>query len=171
MKPETSSLNNLRDIAVPPPVSWWPLAPGWWFVIMIVASVLSYIAYLSWRTWYSSAYRREALNALAQSTTIAEVSNVLKRTALAKFPRSEVAALSGEQWCTWLQRTGKESLSNVVQKAFTIDVFTNADLSSLPEVLIFAESWIRTHKSSSDEATPDLPPTSAHTLAEASVEC
>lgn len=40
MNADASSLDDLRDIAVPPPVSWWPLAPGWWVVILIVASIL-----------------------------------------------------------------------------------------------------------------------------------
>jgi len=32
---------NLRDIHLPDPISWWPIAPGWW---MIIASVILVIA-------------------------------------------------------------------------------------------------------------------------------
>ncbi|WIO75421.1 DUF4381 domain-containing protein [Porticoccaceae bacterium LTM1] len=30
-------MNELKDIHLPDPVSWWPLAPGWWLVAVIVA--------------------------------------------------------------------------------------------------------------------------------------
>ncbi|MBT3527943.1 MAG: DUF4381 domain-containing protein, partial [Porticoccaceae bacterium] len=35
-------LAELRGIHLPDPISWWPLAPGWWVLIVI------FIAGLSW---------------------------------------------------------------------------------------------------------------------------
>ncbi|MBL4711699.1 MAG: DUF4381 domain-containing protein [Gammaproteobacteria bacterium] len=27
---------NLKDIHLPEPILWWPLAPGWWMVIALL---------------------------------------------------------------------------------------------------------------------------------------
>ena len=43
MKPDPASLENLRDIAVPPPVPWWPPAPGWWVLGLLALLVLIYL--------------------------------------------------------------------------------------------------------------------------------
>jgi hypothetical protein len=54
----------LRDIHLPAPVSWWPLAPGWWvsLALLLVSGVL-----LAW--WWRGAptrrARRAALDELA----------------------------------------------------------------------------------------------------------
>jgi len=171
MNSDSSSLNNLRDIAVPPPVSWWPLAPGWWFIIVLIISVLSYIAYRAWCNWCASAYRRAALCELNAATTIADVSNILKRTALVAFPRGEVASLSGKQWCTWLQRTGTMSLPAAVLIAFTKDVFSNQQTQALPEVIDFAEAWIRSHEPTTEKVTSSAFSVSKQTPVEATAEC
>ena len=37
MDPE---LLPLRDLHLPEMVGWWPLAPGWWFLIALAAAVI-----------------------------------------------------------------------------------------------------------------------------------
>lgn len=37
----------LRDIHLPPPIGWWPLASGWWWLVAIV--MLSVLALAVWR--------------------------------------------------------------------------------------------------------------------------
>ena len=34
---QADSLAQLRDIQLPEPISWWPLAPGWWVLIISVS--------------------------------------------------------------------------------------------------------------------------------------
>ena len=38
-------LEQLRDVHLPEPVSWWPLAPGYWIVLALVVVVLGMLAY------------------------------------------------------------------------------------------------------------------------------
>ena len=52
-----------------------------------------------------NAYRRAALQELATADAGA-ISAILKRTALAAFPREQVASLSGAEWLAFLDRTG-----------------------------------------------------------------
>jgi Domain of unknown function (DUF4381) len=55
---DPTSLKNLFDIVVPPPVPGWPSAPGW-FVVGAVLLVLGFwVAWRAWRHWRAAAYRQ-----------------------------------------------------------------------------------------------------------------
>jgi hypothetical protein len=40
---------HLRDIHLPPPAGWWPLAPGWWILIGIALLLLTWLAWRGYR--------------------------------------------------------------------------------------------------------------------------
>lgn len=105
----------LRDLHLPPPVDWWPLAPGWWFVIALLALGLAWLIRLAWRKRQFLAPRRHAVRSLAaieadylrhQDPVLLarQASELLRRTMLAYAPRHEVAGLTGEAWLSWLDR-------------------------------------------------------------------
>jgi len=105
----------LRDLHLPDPVGWWPLAPGWWVLIALAVAGVVYLLYLRYLKWRANAARRAALGELAriysdfgsgaEATGIAiRVSELLRRSMLAYAPRSEVAGLTGERWLQWLDR-------------------------------------------------------------------
>jgi hypothetical protein len=112
-------LNALRDIHLPNAISWWPLAPGWY--VLIVLSILACTIccfYIAQRRKQGLA-KREALILLniymqnyanrqagTQQST-ASLNELLRRVALAYYPRVEVASLSGKSWIDFLNRTGK----------------------------------------------------------------
>lgn len=115
---DPASLEKLHDIVVPDPVSWWPPAAGWYilgFLALVAAILLLVRAVLNWR---NNRYRREALVELAeirnasrditqQPGAIARLAELLKRVALAAWPRETVAHLSGRPWIEFLNRTGQ----------------------------------------------------------------
>jgi hypothetical protein len=105
----------LRDLHLPEMIGWWPLAPGWWFLIVLVAAGLGYLTYQSFAKWRRNAARRIALRELAriqheykdgvdEISLAIELSELLRRTMLAYAPRNEVAGLTGESWLRWLDR-------------------------------------------------------------------
>lgn len=59
-------LDQLRDIHLPPPVSWWPPAPGWWILALLAAFSCLMLGYRLRRRWQEQHYRREANAALIQ---------------------------------------------------------------------------------------------------------
>ncbi len=108
MNGSNDPLASLRPLHTPAPVGWWPPAPGWW----LLAVVLLASAGLAW--WYrrKTALRRVALAELRDlergepdnARLTAGVNRLLRRVALARFPRTQVAALSGEAWLGFLDR-------------------------------------------------------------------
>ncbi len=103
----------LRDLHLPEAIGWWPLAPGWWVVVALVAGGLFYLFRLYLRTRARGAARRHALQQLNELTAAFEqhrdavafssdVSELLRRTMLAYAPRKDVAGLTGDAWLEWL---------------------------------------------------------------------
>ena len=103
-------LEALRPIHWPDPVSWWPIAIGWW----VLLALLIMAALLLWYRLRANHTLRAARNALKQLQArqlenrkfVIELNRTLKRIALQRFPRHDVAALSGEQWLAFLDATG-----------------------------------------------------------------
>ena len=152
MNRDPASLENLKPLYEPPPVTWYPPAAGWWILggLAIVACLIA--GWLAWRRWKANAYRRAGLRALQGCVHCAEVADVLKRTALCTYPRAKIAALSGETWCQWMATTAGQSPSANVRHALTLGVYSGAkvDQHQFEELTDYAATWIRTHRSGRD---------------------
>jgi hypothetical protein len=107
---------DLRDVHAPPPPAFWPPAPGWWVLAALMTALGAYLGVRLYRIARIRRQRRQVLAALdtlvgqygpGEATRFAaEVSMLLRRVALARFPRHEVASLVGEAWLRFLDRTG-----------------------------------------------------------------
>ena len=111
----------LRDLHLPAEVGWWPLAPGWWFLLAMAAAGVCWLLYRAFLNWRSNRARRAALRQLdviardfAQDNNLTalakQLSELLRRAVLAYAPRTEVAGLTGESWLQWLDRGLDSSL-------------------------------------------------------------
>lgn len=114
-------LDQLRDIQGITGVPWWPLAPGWWLLLAVLV-VIAYAAF-HWRailrlrvpvpgitlgTWrWDAAAQLRSLRRRARAdqdakTTAGELSELLRRIAMARWGRDACAGLNGEDWLAWL---------------------------------------------------------------------
>jgi hypothetical protein len=111
ISPEMEALlAKLHDIKAPPPVDWWPLAPGWWILagLLLTSLILSFWWLKNRRR--KKAYRRDAHSEMRQLATqdsdqwIRKINELLKRTALAAYSqdRALINGLYGEPWVSWL---------------------------------------------------------------------
>ncbi|WP_235913391.1 DUF4381 domain-containing protein [Brucella tritici] len=149
-----TALRSLHDIAVPPPVSWLPQTWGWG---LLAAFLLLGIAILTVRwviRYRRNAYRREALHALesiSNSTPTGrspaiEIAELMKRTALSAWPRTDVATLSGSQWVGFLERHSPEPLGTDLKALLTSREYEpNQQVSDLPVIVTQARLWIERH--------------------------
>ena len=110
-----SPLDELKDIHLPTAVSWWPPAPGWWIVTIVVtfACVITCIKIHRYLTSPVRAASRELTRIRRDFRTHRDVhalatalSIFLRRCGLAAYPRVDVAGLSGRAWLEFLDRTG-----------------------------------------------------------------
>ena len=104
---------QLRDIHMPADAPFWPPAPGWWLLLVLLAAA---VAAASWRLSRLLRARRRRARITAELERLrgvrcgpelaASVSALLKRAALGRYPREQVAALTGRAWLDFLDRTG-----------------------------------------------------------------
>lgn len=105
----------LRDLHLPAITGWWPLAPGWWLLITLLAAGAVWLMVRAWRQWRLNAPRRFALGRLAiirrefeQGADAVllgkELSELTRRAMLAYAPRGDVAGLTGNDWLSWLDQ-------------------------------------------------------------------
>lgn len=66
MSADPTGLDKLHDILVPPPVPWWPPAPGWYWILGLAAVIGAVLLWRAVARWQRNRYRREALAELAQ---------------------------------------------------------------------------------------------------------
>lgn len=100
-----AALDRLHDFYRPPPPSGMPQTTGWYVVFALLFVLAVWLAWRLFARWRHNRYRREALREL-EHATLSVIPTLLKRTALAAWPREEVAGLSGEPWLEFLEQTG-----------------------------------------------------------------
>lgn len=135
-------MGQLTEPAAPPPVSLVPQTAGWWVVAGLVMLALGYTLWQLWRRRRDQAYRRAALIALEEAGgDPAMIATILRRTALAAYPRRQVAGLSGAEWVDFLTATGNfpPELGFALTRA-PYDPKPAGDIRSA------AEAWIRHHR-------------------------
>jgi Domain of unknown function (DUF4381) len=142
-------LDKLHGFAQPPPPSWMPQTIGWYvlFALLAVGAVLQITRWI--RDWKRNWYRRAALRELPR-TPAEELSALLKRTALAAWPREKVAALTGQSWLQFLNQTLKPPLFEG-EPGCEIEELSVRNGSTLSpqeerEIRHLAEQWIRRHR-------------------------
>ncbi|MDM0111078.1 DUF4381 domain-containing protein [Variovorax sp. J22R133] len=110
-----ASITQLADVALPPPVSWKPQTVGWDVLGVLLLVLALWAAWRAVRRYRHNRYRRDALAELERIETqwakepedgtpvLVALPPLIKRCALAAWPREQVAGLSGAQWAQFLE--------------------------------------------------------------------
>jgi len=115
-------VEQLRDIHGIQGIPWWPPGPGWWLLILAVLAlgflvwhfraklrlVIPPIPIFTLGSWrWDAARRLRDLRRRAPSQdgkqTAAELSELLRRIAIARLGRDACAGLAGQDWLAWLR--------------------------------------------------------------------
>ena len=135
MNPSTNPLEGLRDIHMPDPVSFWPLAPGWWLALLgLIATAL--LIHFVMRTRKRSP-KRAALCELEQleadyslsgdATALASgLSSLLRRVSLLRSDRSQIASAHGEARARLLS-AGKTGFSSALVSGIEKSMYQNTN--------------------------------------------
>jgi HAMP domain-containing protein len=157
-----ATLRQMADIVLPPPVSMLPATWGWVLLAVVVALVLVLALWIWLRRRARNLYRREAIAELAsleasigdpagRRIVVTMLPALIKRTALAVWPREEVAALNGHEWSAFLKaHAGKAEIDEGSYQFFEETEYRSIDGASLDEaavrhVISVTRKWIEAH--------------------------
>lgn len=157
MNTDPTSLDRLHDIILPTPVSWWPLAPGWYVLLGLVLLIVIWLVYRLLKRWQANAYRRQALQELKSMTDGTTIAELLRRTALAVVARSEVAEKTGSDWADWLAGHCPHPMASEVHQLLAAGIYTVSDTElNISMLRDYAASWITHHHISSQLVTENM---------------
>ena len=160
MTDDAGSLSNLRDLAMPPAIPFWPPAAGIWILAAALLAILAIVAWRVFMTYRANAYRRAALaevdalehalqgGSLRSQAIPTRVFSILKRTALAAFPRSVVASLSGSAFVSFLATSTAgfdERLAGRMAE-YAYGASREPDANDIRAFIADARNWIRGHR-------------------------
>ena len=116
----TDPLANLRDIHLPGDVSWWPLAPGWWLLIVVVLA-LSTWGIMKWYQWRKRQVLLHEVKAelhriqtdfsahQTARTLVTDCSQLLRRLVVLRIGRERGANLTGQDWRDYLSEVQSDA--------------------------------------------------------------
>lgn len=146
-----AQLPELGPLIEPSPVGFHFETVGWTILAVVLLLAILIAAFLFIRRYIHNRYRREALAAMekiqGEPHAVPQLFALLKRTAIEAFGRDQVSALHGEEWLSFLDRTGKEiRMSDYKSQIFNAIYAEKAPNPSTYSALhAQAIKWVRTH--------------------------
>ncbi|MGI9523748.1 MAG: DUF4381 domain-containing protein [Hyphomicrobiaceae bacterium] len=145
-------LGRLYPVIEPNPVPYWPQTLGWLVVgaIILIAAVTASLHWLA--VYRADAYRRAAIKAIdTAGDDSVKLATILRRCALAAYPRSRVAHLYGDDWLSFLDAAyggdGFRTASGRVMAAaaYKASKEPKEPTIKMPELTQLAANWVRNH--------------------------
>lgn len=102
---------SLRDIRGLDTIAWWPLAPGWWLVLLGFVGLISTIFFIrgyqrkrrqDWRFAAKAEWLTLRPTDAISHDQVNQLATLLKRIAIQRYGRMTCAGLSGQAWLDWL---------------------------------------------------------------------
>lgn len=149
-------LAQLRDIHTAPELPWWPPAPGWWALALLLLLALVWLARRALKKYHIAQRRRQMLAWVdgLQATVDAErnpqaflstLNQIFKIVALKAFPEEHCVQLSGHEWVDFLHERIGDAAGTDALVALATGPYEPApgfDASALCEL---TRTWIRRH--------------------------
>jgi len=155
---------QLRDVHLPNAVSWWPLAPGWWglLLLLIIGSGIATLALLRKRK--RNRYRKAALSELQSiyaqwqdeqnsATYLQDANAILKRCLLHFSDDKSPITQTGKAWQASLNAFSKHRLSSQALHGLSSACYqANPDVD-IEKIHPQIERWIKSHRHSEKKAS------------------
>jgi len=148
-----ASLDNLHDILVPDAIGFFPLAPGWYILSLLLLTLLFHFGYQRYKLYEREQYRRdaeeelEALNDKNRENAIALL-GLAKRVAISAYGREIIATLDGDRWWDFMETHSKTSMDadlRISIKRLLYEEGVDFDTSVFDAVFLMVSQWIETH--------------------------
>jgi hypothetical protein len=149
-------LTALRDIHLPSGLPWWPPAPAWWLLLLLLLlAALTLLLPKLRRRYRRLRLRRATLRTIAglrerhrrgeaQQALAAELSLLLRRTAMTQFPHEPVAGLIGRPWLEFLERSGaRDEFTRDPGRELTLAPYRHDNDIDMEGLLTLSERWVK----------------------------
>ncbi|MDT0580976.1 DUF4381 domain-containing protein [Brumicola blandensis] len=141
MNPLDQALENLADISVGNEVSYWPLAWGWWVLIIVACMTLIAASYATIKYRQKRRVKRKALLTLraiplTETSALEEIHHVLRAACIHYFPNKNLSAMHGQAWLQFLfsqhdlNDTQKNTLRLLTESLYQADVNIDPESAS-----------------------------------------
>jgi len=152
--PLQDPLVNLRGIHLPTPIAAWPFAPGWYVLFIITVLLLAWSIIKMWKMWRQYRFvkvvmfelnliKKEYFEKSDHCATAAKTSILLRRTALAIYPTQGVAAIVGEAWLCFLDKTSQtQGFTQGAGRLLITAPYQEATLVNFKLVFDLVEKWV-----------------------------
>ena len=142
-------LAQLHDIQLPEQIGWWPLAWGWYVLLLLFMFLCIFITRAVFSRIKRRRPRRLALRMVNDVEAIASpqakaaaLNNILKRAVMAYEARQETAKLSARQWATWLNTHAQEG-SAIEAHYLTLAYRPDCDAEQVEAYLLQVRHWLQ----------------------------
>ena len=153
-------LAALQPLLEPGLIGWWPLAPGWWLLLLLLVATGAGLGWLAWRRHRSRAYRRQALAQLDQlhqefqqhqdaKSYLAAGNALLKSVALRAYPPERVASRTGREWEQFLNASMGKKRAEFPADFASASYRKNCPQLDMEQFYQCSANWIRNHEVSS----------------------
>ena len=149
-------LSQLRDIHTAAPEPWWPPAPGWWVLALLLLFFLGWLARRLLARYRVRQRRRQMLGWVDHlneninpqrdpQAYLSTLNRIFKLVALRAFPDRQCAAMAGQEWVNFLLENMEKSPA-----AESLIVFATGPYEPSPSfdpVLLskLTRAWIKRH--------------------------
>lgn len=149
-------LDQLKDIHLPPQISsWWPLAYGWWIVIVILGLIALVCILLLRIRIKNHQYMDDVVNDFKANIgevyvskpkeVVQSISVYLKRVAMHKFTKDDIKLLYGKEWVDYLNSKVNVDIfdgevAELLQNTYKPQKLTD---EKLEKIVSASEKWIR----------------------------
>ena len=145
---------DLSPVIAPDAPTWWPLAWGWWAVIITAIVLIALVFFIVKRRQKNQYAKNEALACFSNSHSLNALSpntaqDIVRQAALSYFPREKVAGLSGDDWLAFLDTQLAKPLFVAKQSQWQQALYQDAALmndeqkKAQQQLVNDCETWLR----------------------------
>ncbi|ERM58184.1 MULTISPECIES: DUF4381 domain-containing protein [Vibrio] len=124
---------DLSPVIAPDAPTWWPLAWGWWALIITAIALIALVFFIVKRRQNNQHAKNEALARFRHGQSSDSLSprtaqDIVRQAALSYFPREKIAGLAGDDWLKFLDAQLEKPLFVAKQSQWQQALYQDAAL-------------------------------------------
>lgn len=147
MEPNQIDLSELKDIHPMIQPDFWPLAEGWYILcaLLILIILIGFYIYHKYRNSpvVYAIKELEKIKKAPKEKQFKLLSQLLKRVAMVKYPRNEVAPLIEEKWQEFILAAAPDIFSEQQAKSLAYAIYNPKNKVPDQKLFQLTRQWIK----------------------------